>query len=56
MFKEMDKIVNDFFNTINTMIAKHKCSSCGSTEFEENFTLDCNFDVCDKCYKENEGK
>jgi hypothetical protein len=40
------------------MTPKYKCSSCGCNEFEENFTLDVDydFDACDKCYKENEGK
>ena len=58
MFKEMDKVVNEFMGYIETIIHKHECSSCESTEFEETFTLDedYDFDVCDTCFRENNGR
>lgn len=37
---------------------KYTCSSCGATEKEEYFTLDVDYDydACDKCFTENEGR
>ena len=58
MKKESKKIINEIYLNLGKIINKFNCSSCGSSEFEENFTLDheYNFDVCDKCFKANEGK
>jgi hypothetical protein len=54
MFKEMDKIVNEFVGYINTVVEdgeEKPCSSCGIECGEDEYTLDEYSECCDECYR-----